>query len=338
MSTLLLAAFFACTEAPSAPAPTEAAAPAKATEPVTVALNWYPEPEFGGLYEAQLDGTYTNAGLDVTIQPGGAGAPVIPQVASGRVAFGVSMADEIVLARAQGADVVAIFATYQTHPLGVMVHASRGLEDLSELKSGTLAVEDGIPFAQFLIRKYGFEGVHRVPYQGGVTPFLLDKDYAQQVYVTSEPILARKQGADPQVFMVADTGYNPYANVLITSGKLVKENPELVRRFVAASAKGWERYLQDGTKSNTKIHELNPTMEPDVVHASWEAQKPLIEGGHAATAGLGAMEQARWVELVGQLREIGLLQAEIDVGTLYTNDFLPKKGGADASADGAAHP
>lgn len=326
---LLLSLLLACGGAdPATPPAADAAAPApapKANDAVTVALNWYAEPEFGGLYQAQLDGSYTRAGLDVVIQPGGAGAPVVPEVAAGRVQFGVSMADEIVLARAQGADIVAIFATYQKHPLGIMVHASRGLKDLSELKSGTLAVEDGIPFAQYLFGKYDWKGLTRVPYGGGVTQFLLDPNFAQQVYVTSEPILAKKQGADPQVFLVADTGYNPYANVLITSGKLVRENPDLVARFVGASVSGWTAYLADGTQGNAKIHELNPTMDTDVLAGSWEAQKPLIQGDYAATAGLGAMEEARWVTLGEQLTAVGALKAPFDAKAAFTNQFLPKK-------------
>ncbi|MEQ1571544.1 MAG: ABC transporter substrate-binding protein, partial [Myxococcota bacterium] len=287
-----------------------------------VALNWYPEPEFGGFYQAEIDGLYARERLAVTIQPGGAGAPVIPQVATGRAQFGVSMADEVVLARAQGADVVTVFATFQTHPLGIMVHGSRGLTDLAQLTSGTLAVEDGIPYAQFLFAKYDWKGLTRVPYGGGVTQFLLDPNYAQQVYVTSEPILARKQGADPKVFMVADTGYNPYAAVVITSGKLVAENPELVERFVRATRDGWGAYLRDGATANARIHELNPTMEVDVLQKSWEAQKPLIEGGAAATGGLGVMELGRWTTLIEQLTTLGALTTPVPAESVFTSRFV----------------
>lgn len=298
----------------------EAAAPA----PVTVALNWYPEPEFGGIYEADLAGLYTAEGLDVTIQGGGAGAPVVPQVATGRVQFGVSSADEVILARSQGADVVAIFATYQTHPACIMVHASRGLKDLSELNSGKLALEDGIPFAQWLYAKFPFEGVTRMPYQGGVAHFLTGEDHAQQAYVTSEPFLAKKEGGDPVCFLVADTGYNPYANVVITSGAMIRDHEPQVRAFVQATRAGWDAYLKDGARANAKIHELNPTLAEDVIQGMWEAQKPLVAGGHAEKAGVGAMEEARWVELLGQLEQIGALKGDKPApADLFTNRWLP---------------
>src|SRR5437773_1944240 len=100
---------------------------------VTVALNWVPEPEFGGIYAAKIDGTYSRNKLDVEIQPGGAGAPTWQMVATSKVEFAVSSADEVVMARAKGADVVAIFAIYQTCPQAIMVHRSRELKSIDEV-------------------------------------------------------------------------------------------------------------------------------------------------------------------------------------------------------------
>lgn len=320
--SIVVLALLACSGEP-ATAPTAAEAPADA---VAVQLNWYPEPEFGGLYEAREAGMYDKAHLAVDLVAGGAGTPVIPQVATGRAAFGVSTADEVILARAQGADVVAVFATYQTHPACIMVHAKRGLTDLSQLTSGTLALEDGIPFAAWLYKKYGFVGVTRVPYGGGVAAFLLADDYAQQGYVTSEPILAKNLGGDPQCFMVADAGYNPYANVVITSGAEIKDHPDVVRRFVEATAAGWDAYLADGALGNKAILAANTTLDANVLQQMWEAQKPLVQGGTAATGGVGIMEEVRWTTLVGQLQELGSLTgAAPTAGDLFTNAFLPKK-------------
>ena len=303
MIALLL---FACgTPAPVAGGPV--------VRPVTVALNWFPEPEFGGIYEADLGGAYEQAGFDVTIQAGGAGAPVIPQVATGRVAFGVAMADEVVLARAQGANVVAVFATYQQSPRCILVHAARGLTDLSQLTSGTLALEEGVPDAQWITKKYGFAGVQRVPFGGGVTQWMLDPNYAQQAFVTSEPLVAKRGGGDPQCLMVSDTGYNPYANVLITSGALIHDDPGMVDSFVAATKKGWAAYLADPARGNAEIAKLNPALTADMLAEMAAAQAPLV----TSPTGLGSMERARWETLVGQLQEIGSLATAVPPDDLF---------------------
>src|SRR5438552_18646177 len=127
------------------------AGPAFAAEKVSIALNWVPEPEFGGIYAAREGGAFGKHNLAVDIKPGGAGAPTWQQVASGQAQFGVASADEVVIARASGADVVAIFAIYQTCPQAIMVHQSRGLKSIDEVFNpggGTLAMEVGLPYGK----------------------------------------------------------------------------------------------------------------------------------------------------------------------------------------------
>ncbi|MGH7180285.1 MAG: ABC transporter substrate-binding protein, partial [Tepidisphaeraceae bacterium] len=134
-------------------------------EPAKIALNWVPEPEFGGIYQAKVDGTFDRNEIDASIQPGGAGAPTWQLVASGKADFAVASADEVIIARSQGADVVAVFAIYQTCPQGIMVHRSRGLTSIEQVfQSGTLAMEVGLPYGKFLQKKYGFDKVKRIPY------------------------------------------------------------------------------------------------------------------------------------------------------------------------------
>src|SRR5436190_1482793 len=93
---------------------------------------------------------------------------------------------------------------------------------------GIYAARENGAFANFLKNKYGFGNVKVVAYDGGPGNFLANKDFAQQCFITSEPIAVKKQGSDPQVFLIADSGYNPYTAVIITTGKLAKENPSLV--------------------------------------------------------------------------------------------------------------
>ena len=159
-----------------------------------LALNWKPEPEFGGFYAAP----YSKYGLAVDILPGGSGTPTVQMVGAGSVDFGIVSADEIILARSHGNDVVALFAVFQDSPTGIMAHASRNLTSIGDvLKDGTLAIESGLPFARLLKRKFGFDHVKIVPSPGGdITSFLHDEKFAQQCYLTSEPIAARRKGAD----------------------------------------------------------------------------------------------------------------------------------------------
>ena len=147
-------------------------------------------------------------------------------VGAGSAEFGVVSADELVVARSQGNDVVALFAVFQNNPQGIMVHASRKLASLADLfkAGGTVALQRGLPYARLLEKKYGFDKVKIVPSPGGdISAFLADKNFAQQCFIMSEPLTARHQGADVQVFPVSDAGYNPYTTVLTTSGDFLRQ-------------------------------------------------------------------------------------------------------------------
>ena len=275
---------------------------------VKLVLNWVPEPEFGGFYAAREGGAYRRQGFDVEVIGGGAGVPVVQMVATGRAHFGTIGADELLTARAHGADVVAVFATFQTSPQGIMVHASRNLTSIAEVfRSGTLAIEPGMAYAAYLKQKFPWDGLQVVPYDGGVARFLTDPNFSQQCYVTSEPIAAKKQGGDPQVFLIADAGYNPYTNVVVARRELVEQKPEMVRAFVAATAEGWTTYLADPGPTNQVLGRLNPSMDAATLEAAVEAEKPLIATEQTKQLGLGTMSTERWATLARQLEDLKLI-------------------------------
>jgi NitT/TauT family transport system substrate-binding protein len=284
---------------------------------VKLQLNWVAEPEFGGFYAAREGGAFKRAGLDVQIAGGAAGVPVVQMVATGQADFGVTGADDIITARARGADVVPVFATYQTAPQGIMVHASRGASSIADvLASGTLAIEPGTAFGIFLRKKHGFDKTKIVPYDGGVARFVADKDFAQQCYVTSEPLAAKKLGADPKVFLIADDGYDPYQTVVFTRRALWKEKPELVRAFARAVREGWRAYLDEPGPTNVVMAKLDSAMDAGTFAAVAAVQKPLIETDETKRGKLGMMTRERWELLGKQLVQLGVVPAAPPVDEL----------------------
>ena len=271
-------------------------------------LNWVPEPEFGGYYAAQETGAFTAEGLEVAIRPGGAQSPVEQMVAAGQVEFGITSADSLLMARDRGVDLVAIYAGYQSFPEGIMVHASRGLKSLAEVfTGGTLGVIPGTPFLKLLEREYGLGKMKVVPHDNNIAPFLQDQRMAQQCFVSSEPIVARHAGADPQVFMLSDIGFNPYTGLIITRRQTLEQHPERVQALVRAARQGWRAYLADPAPANRVMQALNPTMAPTTFAEAAVIQAPLIRGGLGDDQ-LGAMTLERWRTLAEQLHSLGLIR------------------------------
>jgi NitT/TauT family transport system substrate-binding protein len=281
---------------------------------IRLALDWKPEPEFGGFYAARFESNGVDKrGLDVEILPGGAGTPTVQMVGAGSAEFGIVAGDELVVARSKGNNVVALFAVYQDSPLGIMAHASRNLSSIGDVfKAGTVALQKGLPFAALLEKKYGFSHVRVVPSPNGdITAFLNDEMFAQQCYITSEPLTARKKGVAVRTFPVSDTGFNPYSTVLATSDETLHKNPDMVKSMVAAVREGWRAYLDDPKPTNEKMHQMNPSMDADTFAEVAEVQKPFIESDETGKNGLGTMTKARWETLIAQLKDLGYIPAAI---------------------------
>lgn len=279
-----------------------------------LALNWKPDPQFGGFYAAELAGAYAQQKLQVKILPGGAGTPTVQMIGAGSAEFGIVAADEIVLARARGNDVVGLFAVYQNCPQGIMARESRNLKEIGDVtKGGILALQRGLPYARLLERKYGFGRVKIVPSPGGdISAFLNDENFAQQCLVISEPLAARRRGVAVRVFPVAEIGYNPYLTVLATSGELLRKEPARVKAMVASVTEGWRAYLTDPKAANDRMHQLNPSMDMATFQEVAEAQKPFIETDFTRQKGLGIMTSERWAALVRTLLELGDIDKPLD--------------------------
>lgn len=295
---------------------------------LTIALNWTAEAEHGGFYAALVHGFYKEEGLDVTIKQGGAGAPVIQDVATGTVEFGVDNADKLLLLRAQEADVVAVMSPIQNSPRCIMVHKKLGLnrlEDLATAKSITLAMNQGQPFAQYLLKKLKPQSVQVVPFPGGVATFLGDENFGQQAYNFSEPFVAEKQGGDPQCLMLTDIGFNTYTSVLLTNRDMMKKEPEIIEKVTRASVRGWRKYLTDAEETNKHINQQNPAMDLDILAFGVTTLKPLCIPEGFDENRFGSMTQERWQALVDQLIEIGSIKSgSVKADDAYSLDFLPK--------------
>jgi NitT/TauT family transport system substrate-binding protein len=290
---------------------------------VKLALNWFPDVQHGGFYAAQLHQFYHEAGVEVDILGGGPDAPVVQRVATGQVEFGLTNADGVINARAAGAPVVALFAPYQINPRCIVVHESTGITDIGQIEDLTLALSQRPAFSHFLRKRYPFRNVSVVPYHGSVAPFLEDARYAMQGYVFSEPVVARRMGADAVALMVAETGFNPYASVLIATEATVRERPALVAAVVRASRQGWSRYLEAPDETNQHIHELNPEMDLESLAAGVELSRDLILDDVAAAEAIGHMSPERWQLLVEQMLEAGVIEAnQVQAKQCYTLSFL----------------
>lgn len=289
----------------------------KSEQNIRLGLNWKPEPEFGGFYCAKSK----NWLGDLKILEGGAGTPTIQMVASGQIEFGVVGGEELLLARARGADLVALYAVFQKHPMGIMVRKTSPFQTLEQLfkSNSTIAMEKGLPYSLYLEKKYGFKSVHVVPYTGGITHFLLDPNFAQQGFAGSEPLLAEDKNIPARMLLLADEGFNPYTTVLVAKASLLKQNPGLVKTIVDGVDRGWQEYLKNPNPTHKLMHDLNPSISADQMDRTLKIQRTLIMPDPKTKNRLGQMTLERWELLAKQLYDLKLTNSKVDVSKAFVN-------------------
>lgn len=303
---------------------------ALAAESVTFGTNWLAQPEHGGFYQAVADGTYAACGLDVTIAQGGPQVNNRALLLAGKIEFhmGGNML-EAFSAVEQNIPVKVVAASFQKEPQVLMTHPGQGLDTWEELTNAEQFILGDAGFQsyyQYMITEYGFEASKRVPYTFNPAPFIANPKSAQQGYITSEPFAVEREGGfKPNLFLVADYGFDTYSTTIETMQATIDEKPELVKCFVEGSIKGWYNYLYgDNAAANALIQKDNPDMSDEQIAFSIEKLKEygIVDSGDTETMGIGAMTDERMQSFYDKMVKSGVAKEGIDITASYTLDYV----------------
>lgn len=312
------------------------AAQAQDLDKVRFGTNWVAEAEHGGFYQALADGTYKRYGLDVTIVSGGPNVNNRILLPVGKIDFFMSANSlQAFDAVEQNIPTIAVAASFQKDPQVLIAHPGT-VDKFEDLKKLTLFVskEGLVSYFQWLKADYGFDEARVKPYTYNPQPFLADKQSAMQGYVTSEPFLVEKAGGfKPKIFLLSDYGFNSYSTLIETRRDLVADKPDLVQRFVDASAIGWYNYLyRDPSAGNALIKKHNPEMTDELLAYSIARMKEygIVDSGDSLKLGIGAMTDTNWKSFFDKMVRAGVVKGDLDYRKAYTLRFVNKGVGVDS--------
>ena len=307
------------------------AAPATAADKVTFGTNWLAEAEHGGYYQPAVDGTYAKYGLEVKILQGGPQANNRLLLTAGRIEFamGANMIQAFTAVE-QNAPSVVVASHFQKDPIVFMSHPGTGLDTFADLPKATAFVgKDTLVSAwQWLKLAYGFRDEKVKPYTFNPAPFIADKNAIQQGYATSEPFEVERQGKfKPNVFLLADYGYDTYSTTVEARRDMIEKNPDLVQRFVDASTIGWYNYLYgDNAAANAAIKKDNPDISDEQIAFSIAKMKEygIVDSGDTLSRGIGAMSDERVKSFFDKMVKAGVVKADLDYKKSYDLRFVNK--------------
>ena len=311
---------------------------AQAQQAITFATNWKAQAAHGGFYQAVADGTYKKYGLEVTIRQGGPQVNNRPLLPARRIDFLMTgnllhSFDNV----KNGIPVMVVAAMFQKDPQSLIAHPNQGYENFSSLKLAPVALiaKDGqFTWWQWLKVVHGFKDEALRPYNYNLGPFLSQPKSIQQGYSVAEPIYIQQQGKfKPVVHLLADHGFSTYSTLIETRSDTVKNNPDLVQRFVDASIIGWVNFMYgDRTQANALMMKDNPEITLAEIEASVVLMKEqgIVDSGEAITQGIGTMNAPRIVDFYDQMVRAGLYKSgEVDLSKVATTQFVNKQVGLD---------
>ncbi len=245
-------------------------------EKVRLRLIWKHQFQFAGYYMAKEMGFYQQEGLDVEILEKDPEIDNVNEVVSGGVDFAVGRSS-ILVDRARGADVVALLAAYQHSPMMLLTLSDSGLDTPESLHGRRIMfAPDGEHASEIIamLMKSGLAGKDYIHARYGfsIDNLVSGKTDAVAAYVSNEPYQLKKQGIKHNIIHPRDYGFDMYADILFTSGRMVKSKPGLVNRFYRASLRGWlyafehidetistimEHYNTQGRSSDALRYEAN---------------------------------------------------------------------------------
>jgi putative hydroxymethylpyrimidine transport system substrate-binding protein len=299
-------------------------------QPLSLTLDFYPNPDHAGIYMAQKLGYFKEAGLDVHIQTPADPAAPIKLLAAGQTDLAISYEPEVLLAHEQGLDVRSV-AALVNRPLTSMIWLKKsGIEGVGGLRGKTIATA-GIPYQDAYLKtilaraKLTPSDVKAVNVGFGLLPAIVGGQAQAMLggFLNVEGVDLRLRGREPVVTPVDKLGVPTYDElVLVARGKRLEEDPESIRLFIAALARGTAAAAANPEATTKALLEANPDLDPKLTRAEVKATLPLLDPSPAGHP-YGYMDPGQWREFIGWMRDNGLTSSLTPTSAVLSNAYLP---------------
>ena len=316
-----------------------ATATASAETAMPFALDWKFEGPAAPYFVAVDKGYFSDAGLTVEVSPGKGSLDAIPKVATG--AFPVGMADVNSLVRFldqnPGAPVTAVMMIYDKPPFAIVGRKSLGVENPKDLEGKVLgapppdgawaqfpifAKETGIDVAAVKVEPVGFPTREPMLAEGNVAAVT---GFSFSSYLNLVRLGVPED--DISTILMADHGVDLYGNAIIVNTEFAEKNPDDVKNFLEAVARGWVDAIADPAAAMPSLTKRNPAADADLEQRRLQlAIDANVVTDYTTANGMGGIDQDRFNNALEQIKLTYEFKAEPDAALYFTTDFLPEGG------------
>lgn len=302
-------------------------------ETFSVALDWYPNPDHAGFLVADQKGYFDDAGLDVSLSSPSDPSLPIKLVAAGKADVAISYEPEVLLARQEGLDVVAV-ASLIDQPLTSLIWLKKSkIKRVRDLKGKTvstagIAYQDA--YLDTILDRAGLtaDQVKQVSVGQGLLPSILSGKAQATLgpLWNIEGVQLKLDGKNPVIYPVDRLGVPTYSElVLVAKGSRLESDPDPVRLFIAALARGTAAAVAEPEVSTRAVLDANTALDPKVTEAQVRTTLPLLRrGGLKGTdQPFGYMDTAKWQYFINWMVRQNVLESREMAVDALTNAYLP---------------
>jgi NitT/TauT family transport system substrate-binding protein len=312
-------------------APLARPALAQAKRDVTMRLDWVFQGPNAGFMVAHEKGFYADAGLNVDIGPGKGSGSTAQLVASKATQFGFSDGYVVGNSVSKGLSIKTVAGIYRRNPTAIVVLADSGINTPKDLEGKSVALTPGsAQFQQWpaFAKGCGIDGdkVRVVSIDPAGTPPALITGQVQAIGGFAQgqvPTVEIRGNKKVRVFYYADCGVNAVSNGIVVHTDLIKEDPALIKAFVAASLKGFLHARQHPDELVAAVKKFSPTVDEAITQREAELSWNTWVTPNTVGRPLGWMAEKDWAQTIDVLKQYGGVTSPLEPVALYTNDFVP---------------
>jgi NitT/TauT family transport system substrate-binding protein len=309
-----------------------AAAPAWANDAVSFRLNFliygFHTPFFLGVDR----GYYRNHGIDLTIGEGQGSGRAVQIVASGSEQFGLADGGSIINGAVKGAPVIAVMGIMNRSPYGISIRQDSGITDLKGLAGKTLAAttgEAGLTIFPALLKRNGMApdsiSFLRVDGETKMVAVLQNRVVGMLSGVENQALILPRKGVPVTTLSYPDLGVNTMGLCILAAKSTVEKNPDLVRRFIAATRESYEAAMADPAAAIEAAMKTKPDMDRDLALAQLQAGLKLVHSPHGPDKPIGWMAPEDWADTVHLMKDYQDLKTDQPPTAFWTDTYLPSK-------------
>ncbi|HWE63803.1 MAG TPA: ABC transporter substrate-binding protein [Chloroflexota bacterium] len=290
------------------------------------ALNWLTNVEFAGIWMAQKQGWWSQAGLHVTARGYDFTNDPVLLIGAGKYTFGFQDGASLIIARAKGIPLKAVWASAQQSPFAFITMPNSHITTVKDFRGKRIGYQaHQLYVLQAMLNHEGMSlsDVKPVVVQFDPTVLLAGKVDAYLAFITNEPIALADKGVKVNIIKASDYGYDFYSDVLFTTDNTIKTQPGLVRKVVQIINRGWQYAIAHPAATAQYVVKTAKLDTQDTVAQQTAEMQALGRLSSGPDGARGAMQPARWQHGINLLLKYKQITSSLPASAIFTSQFLP---------------